>query len=96
MIGNLVKLVLDKGGYVSHLKIPSTVSKGTGLCNPSIFVDNDGTILLNLRNVGYVLYLCENEQKFQGRWGPLAYLHPENDPHLRTTNFLCTLVPTPV
>ena len=64
MIGNLVKLVLDKGGYVSHLKIPSTVSKGTGLCNPSIFIDNDGTILLNLRNVGYVLYLCENEQKF--------------------------------
>lgn len=94
MIDNLVKLVLDKGGYVSHLKIPSTVSKGTGLCNPSIFVDNDGTILLNLRNVGYVLYLCENEQKFQGRWGPLAYLHPENDPHLRTTNFLCTLDPT--
>ena len=31
----------------------------------------------------------KNEQKFQGRWGPLAYLHPENDPHLRTTNFFC-------
>ena len=93
MIDNLVKLVLDKGGSVSHLKIPSTDSGGTGLCNPSIFVDKDGTILLNLRNVGYALYHCENEQKFQGRWGPLAYLHPEDDCYLRTTNFLCILDP---
>ena len=93
MIDNLVKLVLDKGGSVSHLKIPSTDSGGTGLCNPSIFVDTDGTILLNLRNVGYALYHCENEQKFQGRWGPLAYLHPEDDCYLRTTNFLCILDP---
>jgi predicted GH43/DUF377 family glycosyl hydrolase len=93
MIDNLVKLVLNKGGLVSDLKIPSTDSGGTGLCNPSIFVDKDGTILLNLRNVGYALYLCENEQKFQGRWGPLSYLHPENDCYLRTTNFLCTLDP---
>jgi len=93
MIDNLVKLVLDKGGSISHLKIPPVDSGGTGLCNPSIFIDKDGTILLNLRNVGYVLYLCENEQKFQGRWGPLAYLHPEDDCYLRTTNFLCTLDP---
>lgn len=93
MIDNLVKLVLNKGGFISHLKIPSIDSKGSGLCNPSIFIDNDGTILLNLRNVGYVLYHCENEQKFQGRWGPLAYLHPEDDCFLRTTNFLCILNP---
>ena len=91
MIDNLVKLVLEKGGSLTPLKIPADQTGGTGLCNPSIFVDKDGTILCNLRNVGYALYMSENDQKFQGRWGPLAYLHPENDCYLRTINFLCTL-----
>lgn len=90
MIDNLVKLVLDKGGVLAPLKIPAHESGGTGLCNPSIFVDGD-TIFCNIRNVGYVLYHCEGEQKFQSRWGPLTYMHPEDDCYLRTTNFLCTL-----
>jgi len=91
MIDNLVKLVLDKGGSFTPLKIPAEESGGTGLCNPSIFLDKDGTLLCNIRNVGYALYHCENQQQFQGRWGPLAYLHPEDDNHLRTINYLCTL-----
>ena len=91
MIDNLVKLVLERNGYFIPLKIPAQDSGGTGLCNPSIFVDTDGTILCNIRNVGYMFYHCENQQRFQGRWGPLSYLHPEDDMHLRTTNFLCTL-----
>jgi len=91
MIDNLVKLVLQRGGTLTPLKIPSSKTNGTGLCNPSVYLDKDGRLMCNIRHVGYILYHSENEQKFQGRWGPLAYLHPEDDTHLRTTNYLCTL-----
>lgn len=90
MIYNLAKLVLERGGSITPLKIPSEHTNGTGLCNPSIFVDVDDTLLI-LRHVGYNLYHSEFKQKFQGRWGPLAYLHPEDDRTLRTTNYLCYL-----
>lgn len=91
MIDNLAKIALEKGGTLTSLKIPSKETKGTGLCNPSLYLDKDGTLLCNIRHVGYILYHSENKQQFQGRWGPLAYLHPEDDKHLRTTNYLCTL-----
>jgi hypothetical protein len=91
MIDNLAKIALEKGGILTPLKIPSKETKGTGLCNPSLYLDKDGTLLCNIRHVGYILYHSENKQQFQGRWGPLAYLHPEDDKHLRTTNYLCTL-----
>jgi len=91
MIDNLAKLALEKGGTLTPLKIPSIQTGGTGLCNPSIYLDEYGTLICNIRHVGYILYHSENKQQFQGRWGPLAYLHPENDNYLRTTNYLCTL-----
>ena len=91
MINNLAKIALERGGTLTPLKIPSKETKGTGLCNPSLYLDKDGTLLCNIRHVGYILYHSENKQQFQGRWGPLAYLHPEDDKHLRTTNYLCTL-----
>ena len=61
--------------------------------NPSVFVDDDGDILLNLRHVNYTLYHAEHTQKFPTIWGPLSYLHPENDMALRTFNYLCRLDP---
>ena len=91
MLDNLVKLVLERGGKLTPLKLPATETGGTGVCNPSIFIEADGTILCNIRHVGYILYQSENKQQFQNRWGPLAYLHPENDVNLRTNNYLCTL-----
>ena len=87
---NLVKLVLEKGGTITQLLIDVKDSNGLGLTNPSIFIDNE-ELLMILRNVNYTLYHCENEQLFNNRWGPLSYLNPENDQHLRTTNFLCKL-----
>jgi GR25 family glycosyltransferase involved in LPS biosynthesis len=87
---NLVKKVLDSGGSITPLIIPSDLTNGTGLMNPSIYVDK-GKLILNLRHVNYTLYHCEGEQLFINRWGPLAYLNPENDIHLRTTNWLCEL-----
>ena len=92
MNNNLVPSVLAEGGTIKPLMISASDSGGLGLCNPSIFIDN-GEPWVILRNVGYTLYHCENEQRFNSRYGPLSYLNPENDLHLRTTNFLCKLTP---
>lgn len=92
MKNNLVPKVLAEGGTIKPLLISSADSNGLGLCNPSVFVDN-GEPWLILRNVGYALYHCEKEQRFNSRWGPLSYLNPEDDQHLRTTNFLLKLTP---
>lgn len=59
--------------------------------NPSVFIDDDGDILVNLRHVNYTLYHAENEQRFNSRFGPLSYLHPEKDQRLVTENYLCRL-----
>jgi hypothetical protein len=88
---NLVKRSLEKGGKLAPVVIPKGLTAGTGLMNPSIFIDDDGDILVNLRHVNYTLYHSENKQKFSSHWGPLAYLHPEKDLRLVTENYLCRL-----
>jgi len=59
--------------------------------NPSVFITDEGRILVNLRHVNYTLYHSENKQRFNSHWGPLSYLHPEKDQALRTTNYICEL-----
>ena len=93
MIKNLAKLVLDNGGTISPSIIPGEYIDGTGLCNSSIFIDNNGDILLNLRHVHYLLYHDEFKQQFYSGWGCLAYLNPEDDVCLKTGNYLCKLNP---
>lgn len=90
MINNLCKTLLEKGARIKPLVLPLELSGGTGQMNPSVLVDGD-KILVNIRCVQYVILHSENEQKFNSRWGPLAYMNPENDPHLRTTNFYMEL-----
>lgn len=85
----LVKHVINNGGMIKPLLIPAELTGGTGLMNPSVFV-NDGTILVNIRHVNYTLYHSEHK-KFQHQWGPLQYLHPENDMTLTTVNYMCSL-----
>jgi hypothetical protein len=87
---NLVKYIVENGGKIKPLIIPFDIAKGTGQMNPSLFID-EGKILVNLRNVGYVLIHSENQQKFNCRWGPLAYQHPEEDQTLRTLNIFMEL-----
>jgi len=89
---NLCKKILSEGGKIIPLLINPKDSKGLGLMNPSILLDKT-KILLNLRNINYTLYHCEGSQLFNNRWGPLSYLHPEHDMHLRTYNFMCELDP---
>jgi len=88
---NLVQRSVLQGGKLAPLVIPQGLTSGTGLMNPSIFIDDDGDILVNLRHVNYSLYHSENKQLFPSRWGPLAYLHPEKDQRLVTENYVCRL-----
>ena len=86
---HLAKLALDNGGKIAPLILPSSLTEGTGLMNPSIFID-DGKILVNIRHVNYTFYHSE-EKLYQHQWGPLTYIHPEHDMHLRTWNWYCEL-----
>ena len=90
MMANLVKSVLDNGGSIHPLIIPSAETNGTGLMNPSIFNDK-GRLICVLRHVNYTLMHCEGNQVFGNRHGPLAYLNPENDVKLKTINYMLEL-----
>ena len=85
-MSNFVKLALQNGGSIHPLIIPSTELNGPAITNPSIYNDN-GRILINLRNINYTLYHSE-KKKFEHHWGPLVYIHPENDLRLRTWNYM--------
>lgn len=86
---NFVKRAISKGGSIHPLIIPSEHTNGTGIMNPSIFVDDD-KIRVIIRHVNYTFYHSE-KKLFQHQWGPLTYVHPENDMHLRTYNYYCEL-----
>ena len=88
---NLVQKSVQNGGKLKPLIIPADVTNGTGLMNPSIFIDDDGDILCILRHINYTLYHSENDQRFPSIWGPLSYLHPEEDQRLVTDNYLLRL-----
>ena len=90
MNNNLCKTALLRGGKISPLIIPTEFSNGTGLTNPSIIKIN-GKLIVNIRQVGYSLYHSEVNQKYQSPYGPLVYLHPEDDITLTTRNFICQL-----
>jgi hypothetical protein len=86
---NFVKFALSNGGSIHPLIIPHSSLIGPGLTNPCVYNDN-GKILVNLRNINYTLYHAE-KKKYENQWGPLVYIHPENDMHLRTWNYMCEM-----
>jgi len=86
---NFVKHALESGGSIHPLILPHEELKGPSITNPSVYNDN-GKILVNLRNINYTLYHAE-KNKYENQWGPLVYIHPENDMHLRTWNYMCEL-----
>lgn len=88
VIDNIAKTFIRQGGSIHPLIIKDEETKGTGLTNPSVFVDGDD-ILLNIRHVQYTLY--NTNGKFESYWGSLGYFNPENDITLRTENYLCVL-----
>jgi hypothetical protein len=89
---SFVKYVISSGGCIKPLLIPSNYLCGPALTNPSVIVIND-QIIVNLRNVNYTLYHSE-ASKFEHAYGPLTYVHPENDAKLRTVNHITFLSPS--
>ena len=96
-IKNLCKVALERGGTIKPLTIKSKETGNMGITNPSILRYKNKWIV-NLRNVGYALWHSEketnpdgNRQNFPSIWGPLAYMNPEDDVNLRTSNFMCEL-----
>lgn len=87
----LANFVVANGGELIPLIIPSEITGGTGLMNPSVYFDRDTEKLyVNIRHINYTLYHSEN-RKFSHLYGPLQYIHPENDRTLTTVNYLCEL-----
>ena len=86
---SLASYALASGGEIYPLIIPAEHTNGTGIMNPSVF-NVDGKIYVNIRHVNYTFYHSE-KKLFNHPFGPLTYLHPENDMHLRTLNWLCEL-----
>tara|TARA_R110002167_G_scaffold128622_1_gene311045 strand:+ start:3471 stop:4511 length:1041 start_codon:yes stop_codon:yes gene_type:complete len=91
MLDNISQIAIHSGGSVTPLIIPSELTGGTGLCNVSVYLDENGDLLANIRHVHYTLYHAEFQQKFYCKWGCLAYLNPEDDLTLTTGNYLCKL-----
>ena len=89
MSDNFVKLALENGGIIKPLLIKPEDLLGPSITNPSVFIYQN-KILVNLRNVNYTLYHAELN-RYEHMWGPLSYIHPENDMHLRTHNFIAEL-----
>lgn len=89
-LDSLARRSLDCGGNIYPLILPSELTSGTGLMNPSICINSDGKCIVNIRHVNYTFY--HSEQKlYQHQYGPLTYVHPEQDMHLRTWNWYCEL-----
>ena len=88
---NFAKHVLDNGGTIVPLIIDSKITNGTGLFNPSIYVDGE-KIYVNIRHCQYTLYHAELK-KHEHPYGPLVYFNPENDISLTTTNYFGELNP---
>lgn len=86
---NFAQHCFNYGGSIHPIIIPSILNSGLGLMNPSIYINNN-KILVNLRAVNYTFYHSE-KKLFQHPYGPLTYIHPEDDLHLRTRNFYLEL-----
>jgi hypothetical protein len=90
MNNNFAKDVLQNGGSIHPLLIPSSeLNSFPSLTNPTIYNDN-GKLYVNVRNINYTLYHSE-KKKYEHQWGPLVYIHPENDWKLRTSNIFYEL-----
>jgi hypothetical protein len=89
-MGGLATYALKRGGSLHPILLPKSVlGNEAGIMNPSIY-SRDGELLLNIRHVNYILYHSEGK-RFPHQWGPLVYIHPENDVTLRTHNVMCKL-----
>lgn len=81
--------IIKNGGIIAPLLIDADGLTVPSSANVSV-MNYNGKLLANIRNLNYVLYHSERD-KNPHVWGPLVYIHPENDISLTTYNYLCNL-----
>jgi predicted GH43/DUF377 family glycosyl hydrolase len=87
--GGLASWAVKRGGSLHPVFLPPEETAETGQMNPSILI-HKGKIIFNIRQVNYALYHSEGK-RFPHVYGPLQYIHPENDVTLKTDNYVCEL-----
>ncbi len=92
MIKNFCQFVISNGGTIVPLLVPTNLMIGPSLSNCSIYLDSKNDLYVNIRNLNYIIYHSEYD-RLHHPWGPLVYLHKENDWRLITHNILCKLNP---
>jgi hypothetical protein len=80
---------LAAGGSISPLVFEDTAFSTAALFNPSVYND-EGTLRVFIRHCQISLFHSE-KNIYEHPYGPLVYIHPENDQTLTTKNYLCTL-----
>lgn len=90
MYHNFARHCLTNWATIYPLDIPLVDEEYVGICNPSIFIE-DNRIRMILRQVNYALWNCDDQYKFTTQYGPLWYITPNEDMHLKTKNCLCEL-----
>ena len=91
-MGLIREILQQEGKIIPLLGDGLHTAEYPSLMNPSIFVDQE-KIYCNIRNTNYILYHSEYTKEYASIWGPLSYLHPEDDRTLRTQNIMCSLDP---
>ena len=86
LVHNFCQYALDNGAVLKPILMDPKDMKGPSISNPTVLVDND-KIYCNLRNLNYTMYHSE-KKKFEHQWGPLLYVHPEDDVTLTTYNIM--------
>jgi hypothetical protein len=89
MLKNFAKNIISSGGFIKPILIDRKDMINPSLMNPTILKTKD-KLLLSIRNTNYLLYHAEKNVN-EHIWGPLTYLHPENEMALITHNILCEL-----
>lgn len=84
----LAKYALENGGKVHPIIIPYSFTEGKTLTNPSIFVDENNNVSLNIREIDYALFYSD---RFPESVGPYNFLKFENNPNANSENIYCTL-----
>lgn len=89
MFESLCTFLVKRGAKIVSLLPETNGTTNTAFTNPSILSEKDGMTVL-LRSVNYAMH-HNNSTLWNSPYGPVSYDHPDNDPSLRTENYLCRI-----
>lgn len=80
-------MVLDNGGHIKPIIVPSELTSGTGTFNPSIWLTDN----LRIGTIRHCQVILWHSRQFQHYTAPIAYINPEDDISLRSSNFIFSI-----